>query len=70
MKQSATETLVAALRIIASEIECDDGVVPAMLLESAQRLQEQHLELIDLRREILARKKHGVDAKQFEHLQN
>ena len=40
MKASTTETIIAALRILARDIETDDGVVNACLSEAAERLEE------------------------------
>jgi hypothetical protein len=38
--KSDTQTLIGALRVLARDIETDDGVVNALLDEAAQRLEE------------------------------
>jgi hypothetical protein len=38
--KSNTQTLIAALRVLARDIETDDGVVNAVLDEAAQRMEE------------------------------
>ena len=40
MKQSTTETLIDALRVLSRTIQTDDGVVNACLLEAAYRMEE------------------------------
>lgn len=35
-----TETLIKALRILANDIESEDGVANAAIMEAAQRLEE------------------------------
>jgi hypothetical protein len=39
--RSSTETLIAAMRILSSDIQSDDGVANAVIAEAAQRLEEQ-----------------------------
>jgi len=39
--RSSTETLIAAMHILATEIQSDDGVANAAIAEAAQRLAEQ-----------------------------
>lgn len=46
---SSTETLISALRILANEIETDDGIVNACLLEAADRLETLSAKLEDAR---------------------
>ena len=46
---SSTETLISALRILANEIETDDGIVNACLLEASNRLETLSEELEDAR---------------------
>jgi hypothetical protein len=38
--RSTTETLISALRVLANDIESDEGVVEAALSEAANRLEE------------------------------
>ena len=38
---TSTETLIAAMHILATEIQSDDGVANAAVAEAAQRLEEQ-----------------------------
>ena len=37
-----TETLIKALRILANDIDSEDGVANAVIAEAAQRLEELH----------------------------
>jgi cbb3-type cytochrome oxidase cytochrome c subunit len=37
-----TETLIKALRILASDIQSEDGVANAAILEAAQRMEEMN----------------------------
>lgn len=46
---SSTETLISALRILANEIETDDGIVNACLFEASNRLETLSEELEDAR---------------------
>jgi hypothetical protein len=45
--KSSTESLVSALRVLARDIQTDDGVVNACLEEAAGRLEELQRELIE-----------------------
>ena len=38
--KSSTETIIGALRVLARDIQADDGVINACLSEAAERLQE------------------------------
>jgi hypothetical protein len=38
--RSSNETLIRALRILAGDIQSDDGVAQAAILEAAQRIEE------------------------------
>lgn len=38
--RSSTETLIAALRVLARDIQSDDGVANAAIAEAADRLEE------------------------------
>lgn len=56
--KSSTETLINAMRILATEIQSDDGVANAAIAEAAQRLDEQQklikkLESDDMRADLL-----------------
>lgn len=46
---SSTETLISALRTLATEIETNDGVVNACLLEASNRLEDLSKQLEDSR---------------------
>ena len=51
MKPSTTQTLIDALRILARDIQSDDGVANAAIAEAAQRLEaleEQLQEAIEI----------------------
>jgi len=39
--RTSTETLIAAMHILATQIQSDDGVANAVIAEAAQRLEEQ-----------------------------
>jgi len=39
--RTSIETLIAAMHILATEIQSDDGVANAVIAEAAQRLEEQ-----------------------------
>jgi hypothetical protein len=47
--KSSTQTLIAALRVLAQDIETEDGIVNSCLLEAADRLRELSAELEDAR---------------------
>lgn len=47
--KSSTQTLISALRILASEIKTEDGIINSCLLEAADRLLELSEELEDSR---------------------
>lgn len=40
MKQTDTDTLVQALRILASDIHCEDGVATSVIREAADRIEK------------------------------
>ena len=40
MKRSSTETLIAALRVLARDIQSEDGVANAAIAEGAERMHE------------------------------
>ena len=46
--QTSTKTLVSALRILAQDIQSDDGVANAAIAEAADRLEEQHRQICNL----------------------
>lgn len=46
--RSATETLIAAMRILARDIQSGDGVANAAIAEAADRLEEQHTHIAEL----------------------
>ena len=45
--KSKTESIISALRVLARDIQTDDGVVNACLEEAAGRLEGLHRELIE-----------------------
>lgn len=49
IRKSSDETLIAAMRILARDIQCDGGVANAAILEAADRLKELVEELALLR---------------------
>ena len=48
---TSTETLIAAMHILATEIQSDDGVVNAAIAEAGERLAEQHMRITQLEQE-------------------
>jgi hypothetical protein len=42
VSDTSTETLVNAMRLLAAEIQSEDGVANAAIYEAADRLEEQH----------------------------
>lgn len=46
--RSSTETLIEALRILARDIESQDGVANAAIAEAAERLDEFRRELLGI----------------------
>ena len=49
--RTSTETLIAAMHILATEIQSDDGAANAAVAEAAERLAEQHMRIAQLERE-------------------
>ena len=49
--RTSTETLIAAMHILATEIQSDDGVANAAIAAAAERLAEQHMRITKLERE-------------------
>jgi len=43
--RTSTETLIAAMHILATEIQSDDGVANAAIAEAGERLAEQHMRI-------------------------
>ena len=43
--KTSTETLIAAMHILATEIQSDDGAANAAVAEAAERLAEQHMRI-------------------------
>ena len=46
--KSSTETLIAALRVLANDIQSQDGVANAAVSEAADRLEELKLNLVTI----------------------
>ncbi len=49
--RSSTETLIAAMHILATEIQSDDGVANSAIAEAGERLAEQHMRIAQLEQE-------------------
>ena len=49
--RTSTETLIAAMRILSSDIQSDDGVANAAVAEAGERLAEQHMRIAKLEQE-------------------
>ena len=49
--RTPTETLIAAMHILATEIQSDDGAANAAVAEAAERLAEQHTRIAQLEQE-------------------
>ena len=47
--RTSTETLIKALYVLANDIQSEDGVANAAILEAAQRLEELYKETIQLK---------------------
>ncbi len=43
--RTSTETLIAAMHILATEIQSDDGAANAAVAEAGERLAEQHMRI-------------------------
>ncbi len=49
--RTSTETLIAAMHILATEIQSEDGAANAAVAEAGERLAEQHMRIIQLEQE-------------------
>jgi hypothetical protein len=49
--KTSTETLIAAMHILATEIQSDDGVANSAIAEAGERLAEQHMRITQLEQE-------------------
>ena len=49
--RTSTETLIAAMHILATEIQSEDGAANAAVVEAAERLAEQHMRIAQLEQE-------------------
>ncbi len=49
--KTSTETLIAAMHILATEIQSDDGVANAAIAEAGERLAEQQMRIAKLEQE-------------------
>jgi hypothetical protein len=49
--RTSTETLIAAMHILATEIQSDDDVANAAIAEAGERLAEQHMRIAQLEQE-------------------
>lgn len=49
--RTSTETLIAAMHILATEIQSDDGAANAAVAEAGERLAEQHMRIAKLEQE-------------------
>lgn len=50
MRRSSTETIITAMRILAEDIQSEDGVANAAIREAADRLEELASELARMKR--------------------
>jgi len=50
--RTKTEILISALRILARDIQSDDGIANAVIFEAADRLEELHNEIRSKQTEI------------------
>jgi hypothetical protein len=58
--KSSTKTLIEAMQILASEIQSEDGVANAAILEASERLREQDNRIAELEAQLKAAKADGV----------
>lgn len=65
--RSTTETLIAAMRILARDIQSGDGVANAAISEAAGRLEEQQAALSELEAKVKAQ---HLDWREVEKLLN
>ena len=49
--KTSTETLIAAMHILATEIQSEDGAANAAIAEAGERLAEQHMRIAQLEQE-------------------
>lgn len=49
--RSSTETLIAAMHILETEIQSEDGAANAAVAEAGERLAEQHMRIAQLEQE-------------------
>jgi len=49
--RTSTETLIAAMHILATEIQSEDGAANAAVAEASERLWEQHMRIAKLEQE-------------------
>jgi predicted ATP-grasp superfamily ATP-dependent carboligase len=49
--KTSTETLIAAMHILATEIQSDDGAANAAVAEAGERLAEQYMRITQLEQE-------------------
>ena len=49
--KTSTETLIAAMHILATEIQSEDGAANAAVAEAGERLAEQHMRITQLEQE-------------------
>ena len=50
MRRSTTETIITAMRILAEDIQSEDGIANAAIREAADRLEELASELARMKR--------------------
>jgi hypothetical protein len=48
MKRTDTQTLIAAMRILARDVQCDDGIANSAIAEAADRLEELHTVVLNI----------------------
>jgi hypothetical protein len=63
MKQTDTDTLVQALRILARDIHCEDGIATSVIREAADKIAQFHVALKTLSTWAETAEENQVDAK-------
>lgn len=48
MKRTDTQTLIDAMRVLARDVQCDDGIANSAIAEAADRLEELRTAMADV----------------------
>jgi hypothetical protein len=51
--KSSTQTIIKAMYILSNDIQSEDGVANAAILEAAQRLEELYKENLELKQRLI-----------------